>query len=243
MPRMGGPYLKAALPELLSPLQGPSTCTVYLLEATTLLPIEPLVDLLPAISPARQSLDVVLSSQKSKRYSVTREPIQDGTTATTNVARELDTLTVSGIISAAPMLAIAGALGTLLTLATRGGASKALALAATVPGGFAPPRRDLMQLQMLELLADRRQIVMVVTPDLTLPHAFIESISRQNGPDVGDGTMVQLGFVEARIVSPAFAAAINDASEILGGKTSTVDAGGQPASAAQAPAGLGSGQG
>lgn len=232
MPRIGGAFLKAALPDMLAPLQGPTTTTIYRLLPSTLLPVEPFVDIIPAVTPNRQALDVTLTATRRSTYRVTRLPIQDGSTTTPNVHKDLKTMQVRGVISGSPPLQLAGALGNLLTLAgqTGGAASRAVALSAQVPSGFGHPRRDLMQLQMLELLADRREIVMAVGPEGAMPRCFIEDITRLNTPDLGESTEVSISLVEARIVSPQFAEALLDLDETLGGAGETVDAGGQPVS-------------
>lgn len=243
MPSIGGKDLAASIgEEVLEALAGPTTCTIYLLEPTTLLPIEPIVDIVPAVTPFRQALDVVTSSTKRRTFSVTPYPVQGGPTITPHVHKQLDQLSVTGVISGSPSYQIQGSLSLLAALATGGGVDRRIALASKVPG-FPQPRRDLMQLQMLELLSNKKFPVMVVTPEGSMPKAWIRSIVRNNSADMGEATDVQLDFVEARIVSPLFADALLDLDETLGGAGSTADAGGQPTSDFSAPAGLGGGLG
>ncbi len=242
-PRQAGAAASRVFGEILEAISGPTTATIYKLDPTGLLPVEPLIDLVPAVSPNRQSIDIVASSTYIEAFRVTRNPIQSGFDVTSHVKKELATLKIQGVISGAPILAIAGAIGAILGAANAAsdGAiveSGAQALGAVIPG-FPAPRRDIMQLQMLRLLAGNRKPVMVVTPDLTLPRALITRIQRVNGPSVGVGTEVSIDFVEARIIAPQFVDAVLDLDEVLGGKTSTTNAGGQATSGAPPVSGLG----
>ena len=232
--------------EILEAMAGPTTATIYKLDPAGLLPIEPLVDIIPTVSPNRQSVDVVLSSSHTESYSVTRNAIQRGFDTTSHVKKQLAQVSITGIISGAPLLAIAGAIGAALGALNSSGAvdvnPRLQSIGAQVPG-FPSPRRDLLQLQMLRLLADQRKPVMLATPDFALPRCIITRISRSNGAEVGIGTEVVIDFIEARIIAPQFTDAIPDLDAVLNGNSSAVDAGGQPATAVQAPPDLSGGLG
>jgi hypothetical protein len=212
-------HISKLLDVMLSGLSGPSTITIYRLGINGL-PLEPLADIVPTITLNRQSLDVVIQSQHVRTYDVTTNPRQGGVQTTSNSHRNLDTLSVQGVISAAPQLAIAAIAS---TLSGAGGRRPG----ATVVPGLGAIRRDLAQLSMLYRLADLQEPVMVVTPDLCMPKACFTQIARINSPDVGEATEVQLAFVEAQIISPEFADALMDLEELLTGNDSVSDQGSQ----------------
>jgi hypothetical protein len=245
MPKMGPKFASptVGVGEILEAMRGPTTATIYRLDQNTLLPVEPLIDIVPSVSPNRQSLDVMTSSTRVDSYRVTTNSMQRGLDTTAHVKKELVTLTIQGLISGAPLLRVASAINAAIGAAgdrIDPGVGKAQSFGATLPG-FPAPRRDLMQLQMLQMLVDSRQIIMVVTPEGALPRAICTRLQRANGTDVGEGTEITIDFMEARIVSPKFVDAIIDLDEILGGKTSNANAGGQPATAVAAPPALAGG--
>jgi len=96
--------------------------------------------------------------------------------------------------------------------------------------GFTGLRSDLIKVENLEALADRREPIFVVSPRVSLPRAFIESISRSWNPAQGENTLVTISLVEARVVSPQSAAAVvPDVAASFTGNNSITKAGSQAA--------------
>jgi len=173
-----------------NPLQGilgAKTASFYRLDPTGTIPIEPVADLRPAFTPNRVTLDMVDAEDLSRSYQVTTNALQDFTSATSNVHRDLIRLTVSGTLISSINLPLIGSVG------------------------FAGLRFDFLKFSNLETIADRREPIMVVTPRVSMAKAFIESVSRSWTPDLGENTLVTVSLVEARIVNPLSAdAAVPD---------------------------------
>lgn len=168
------------------------TASIYRLSRATgfQVPIEPIIDLVPGITPYRVTMDLIDSEDVSLNYTVTENSLQDFSNATSNVHRELRRMTITGVMAS--------------TLQTP--------LPVPIPAttGSALVRFDLLRISNLERIADRREPVMVVTPRFSLPKCFIESISRPWSPDIGPNTEVSISVVEARILSPGQSEAIPD---------------------------------
>lgn len=210
-------HVSKLLDTLLGGLSGPTTTTIYRIGANGL-PLEPLVDIMPSVTLNRQSLDVTHGTQHVRTYDVTTSPRQGGVPTTSNSHRNLDTLQVAGVISSAPQLSVAAIASSLPSGRAR--------LGIPIPG-LGAIRRDLAQLQMMYRLAELQEPVMVVTPDLCMPKACFTSIVRMNGDD--ESTELQLGFIEAAIISPEFADAVLDLEELLTGNDASSDVGSQGA--------------
>jgi hypothetical protein len=192
-------------------LLGARTASFYRLDPTGTVPIEPIADLRPAFTPNRVVLDMVDTEDIERTYQVTANALQDFTSATSNVHRDLIRLTVSGTLISGIDLPFVGAVGL-------GG----------VPGFGGGLRADLLKIANLEALADAREPIMVVTPRVSLPKAFIESISRGWSPEQGENTLVTVSLVEARVVNPLSAdAAVPDVAGSNTGNNATVAAGAQ----------------
>jgi len=164
-----------------NPLQGilgAKTASFYRLDPTGTIPIEPVADLRPAFTPNRVTLDMVDAEDLSRSYQITTNALQDFTSATSNVHRDLIRLTVSGTLISSINLPLIGSVG------------------------FAGLRFDFLKFSNLETIADRREPIMVVTPRVSMAKAFIESVSRSWTPDLGENTLVTVSLVEARIVNP-----------------------------------------
>ena len=97
---------------------------------------------------------MVDSEDVERSYNVTTNALQDFTSATSNVHKNPERITVSGTLVSSVDLALAGSVG------------------------FAGLRADLIRVANLEELADARQPIMVVSPRVSMARAFIESISR-----------------------------------------------------------------
>ncbi len=200
------PFIKSPLGGIL----GARTMAFYRLDSTGTQPIEPLGDLIPSVTSDRVVLDMVDSEDVERSYNVTTNALQDFTSATSNVHKNPERITVSGTLVSSVDLALAGSVG------------------------FAGLRADLIRVANLEELADARQPIMVVSPRVSMARAFIESISRSWNPDQGENTLITVALVEARIVSPLTAnEVIADVAASATGNNSTTQAGSQAAPTVQ----------
>ncbi len=207
---MPDPFIENPLGGLL----GPRTATFYRLDPLGLVPIEPLADLVPILSPNRVVLDMIDSEDHEENYIVTRNALQDFTSATSNVHREPELLTLSGTLVSSIDLAFLGSVGL-------GG----------IPGFGGGLRKDLLVLKNLQDLGRKREPVLVVTPRRAIK-AFIESIMDSWSPDVGENTIVTVTLSEARIVNPLSAdAALPDVAGSNTGNNAVVGQGTQAPSA------------
>jgi len=196
------PYIESPLGGLL----GVRTFTFYRLNAAGTQRVEPIGDLISSISGDGIALDMVDSEDVDRSYQVTTNALQDFTSATSNVHRELQRITVSGTLVSSFDV---GRLGSDI---------------------FKGLRSDLIKVEKLEALADRREPIFAVSPRVSLPRAFIESISRSWNPAQGENTLVTISLVEARVVSPQSAAAVvPDEAASLTGNNSITKAGSQAA--------------
>lgn len=205
---------------------GATTCSVYRLDPTGTVPLEPIPDLLPGVfTPFRVTLDIVESEQYQSECEITQHAIQDFLDTISHVHVRLDVLTVNGTLGAGlkPMPALPGP-----GLPGPGIPSPA------IPGAFA--RLDLLRVKNLRRLQKARVPLMVVTPRDSLAKCFLATVASSYAKDDGDQTTVTLVFIEARVVSPllgaevapdypAQAAGNNAASGGGQAATTTVDAG------------------
>lgn len=183
---------------------GARTASFFRLDPTGTVPVEPVLDLRPAFTPNRITMDMVDSEDVSRNFIITTNALQDFTSATSNNHRDLIRMTVSGTLISGIPLPLVGQVG------------------------FAGLRADLLKVANLEALADAREPVMVVTPRVSLPKAFIESVSRSWTPDLGENTLITVTLVEARIVNPLSADdAIPDVAGSNTGNNQTSAAGAQ----------------
>lgn len=126
--------------------------------------------------------------------------LQDLLDTTPNVHREPVELSISGTLSA---------VGPVLQLPTF---------------GF---RFDLLRLWELELMADQRKPIMVVTPRVSIAAGFIQSLQRNWSPADGESINVTVQIVEARILSPLETNAIPDTVSMESGNVSSSGGGAQ----------------
>lgn len=174
--------MATGIPVALAGIKMVQTCSIYkLLPPLFNIPIEPIIDLVPGITPLRVTFDLIDSEDISLNYTVTEHTLQDFSNATSNVHRDLQRFTISGIMTSS------------LQIPTP------VPVPATAGGSV---RFDLVRIANLEAIAETKQPVMVVTPRFAL-RCFIENISRPWSPDVGENTEVSITCVEARILSPA----------------------------------------
>lgn len=200
------PFIKSPLGGFL----GVRTATFYRLDPTGTQPIEPLGDLIPSFTSNRVALDMIDSEDVDRSYMVTTNALQDFTSATSNVHKNPERLSLSGTLVS--------------TVDTPGVGSV----------GFVGLRADLIRVANLEELADRREPILVITPRVSIPRAFIESISKSWNPDQGENTLITISLVEARIVSPLTAGGVvPDVGASATGNNSITQAGSQAAPTVQ----------
>lgn len=168
------------LPSALGGNLGAFRASIFRLDPFGVVPLEPLPDIVPGVTPLRVTLDMVDGEQAVYDYDVTEHAIQALADVTANVRKRLETITITGTLGATlPM----------------------------VPGAAAPAfgsftRMDLLRARNLKAIADARAMVMVVTPRVSLARAFITSIQQSWSPSDGESTIVTVSFREARLVSP-----------------------------------------
>jgi len=172
------------IPLALSGIKMVQTASIYRLSKATgfQVPIEPLIDLIPGITPLRVTMDLIDSEDISLNYTVTQNSLQDFSNATSNVHRELQRISITGVMASTLQIA------------------QPVPTPATAGGAFV--RFDLVRIKNLETIANRMEPVSVVTPRFSMAQCFIESISRPWSPDLGPNTEVTITCVEARILSP-----------------------------------------
>lgn len=196
---------------------GLRTAAFYRVDSNSGLPIAKIGDLLPALGPDRVTYDVIDSETVSQGFAVTTNALQDLSSATSNVHRDLIRVSLTGTLISSIDLGLIGSVGL-------GG----------VPGFGGGLRTDLLKLANLEALADAREPIAVITPRLSLPLAFIESINRDWSPDIGENTIVSISLVEARIVNPLSAESeVPDVAASNTGNNSTTATGNQAAPVVQ----------
>lgn len=190
---------------------GARTASFYKLDPLGIVPVEPLLDLLPAFTARRVTLDAIESEEKSLDFAVTTNALQDFTSAQSNVHKELERITVTGIAISSIDLGLAGSVGV-----------------AGIPGFGGGLRLDLIKADNLELMANARMPIMFVSPRIDMPKAFIENITRSWDPDLGDNTIISISLVEARLVNPVdLAPAVADLEASATGNNAAVAAGAQ----------------
>ncbi len=190
---------------------GARTASFFRLDPTGTVPVEPLLDLVPALNPARVTIDAIESEQKDTTFLITTNALQDFTSAQSNSHKEPVRITVSGILISSIDLGLVGSVGI-----------------AGIPGFGGGLRADLLKIDNLERLADRREPIMYVSPRIDMPKAFIESVSRSWDPGLGDNTIVTVSLVEARIVNPLIGdSAVPDVEASATGNNAVVGTGAQ----------------
>jgi len=186
---------------------GFNTASFYRLDPTGTVPIEPIADIVPGVTPFRVTFDMIDSESQMQAYRVTRNTLQDFSDVTPNVHKELTQITITGTLSAAAPMSIVG----LPPLPTFGA------------------RLDLLRLANLERIADQRRPIMCVTPRVSLARCFITSITRPWVPSDGDSSVVTVTVLEARIASPYNADVLPDTDALDAGNSQTTGGGEQSA--------------
>jgi len=173
---------------------GVTTASFYRISPVGI-PLEPLADIVPAVTPFRVALSMIDREQHTQNYRVTMNALQDFTNTAANVHRELEQLNIVGSFSSAPPMSLSG-LPQLPTF------------------GF---RTDLLQMANLTRMAELREPIMVVTPRVSLASAFIRSIQRPWTPKQGPNTTIVISLIEARIASPFTTNVIPDTDTLAPG--------------------------
>lgn len=196
---------------------GVRNAVVYRLNRSGSAPVATLIELANPFSPNKVGLDVVDSESFTESYSVTENPLQDFTSATSNVHKELIAFDLSGTIISSIDIPFIGSIGV-----------------PGIPGGFGGGlRADLLKIRTLRAIANERMPVMVVSPRHSLDRAFIANVSDSWSPSDGENTQVTISFVEARIVSPLIADnVVQDVASLSNGNASVSSLGGQAPSLA-----------
>ena len=189
-------------------LLGISTASFFKLDPTGKIPLEPVVDIVPGVTPFRVTLSMIDSETHTQSYRITTNVLQDFTDTTPNVHRELIQLSITGVISASPPMSLAG-------------------LPPPPTLGF---RFDLVLLKNLERMAAERRPIMVVTPRVSLATCFIQSIQRPWVPADGESTPVTINVIEARIATP-FVAPVTPDTDTLAAGNSAASGGGEQSTA------------
>lgn len=190
---------------------GVRTASFFRLDPTGTVPVEPLLDLVPALNPARVTIDAIESETKDSTYLITTNALQDFTSAQSNNHKEPVRITVSGILISSIDLGLVGSVGV-----------------AGIPGFGGGLRADLLKVDNLEAMADTKEPIMYVSPRIDMAKAFIESVSRSWDPDLGDNTIVTVSLVEARIVNPLIGdSAVPDVEASATGNNAVVGASAQ----------------
>jgi len=196
-------------------LLGWQTASFYALDpATSTVPIEPLADIIPTVTPFRVAMSAIDNENYVQNYRVTRNALQDFTDVTPNVHKNLTELTITGVFSSAPNMSL---LGVPITPPTF---------------GF---RLDLLQMANLERMADKRRPVMVITPRVCLARAFIASVTRPWTPADGENLPVVVQVIEARIASPFYTDALPDTDSLAPGNSQTTGGGEQSVTPVETP--------
>lgn len=199
-----------AFPSPLGGNIGARTGTVYRLDPVAFTaPLEPIIDIIPGLSPFRTTVDLIDSENKSNNYSVTQYPIQFGRDVTTHVRKQLKMLTITATLGATlPMLPTAGIIPTGSgVLPFTPGVIPVLPVGNDFFVPKVPPvpgdafRSDLIRLRNLEAMADSLLPVMVITPRVSLSRAFFTNVTHNWTPELGQSTTITMSFVEANIVS------------------------------------------
>jgi len=205
---MVSPFIKSPLGGNL----GARTASFYKLDPFGVVPVEPLLDLIPALGPNRISIDAIDSEDKDSSYFITTNALQDFTNAQSNNHKDLIQVIVRGVLISSIDLGLAGSIGV-----------------AGIPGFGGGLRADLLKADNLENLAGTRQPIMFVSPRIDLPRAFIQNVSRSWDPELGDNTAISVTLIEARIANPLIGveSAVPDVAAMATGNNAVASAGAQ----------------
>lgn len=204
----------------MSPLGGTPgrfTASIFRLDPVAGVPIEPLADFIPGLTPLRVTLDMIDSESVSYDYDVTEHAVQSWLDVSSNIRKRLESLTITGTLGATPPPTIAPFIPGL----GGGGATPFIPGVPFQPNMPPMPpelvRLDMLRLRNLKSIADARQPVMVTTPRVTLGRCAITSISPSWSPDLGESSTVSISFREIRLVDPLLGPVVPDFDEMIPG--------------------------
>lgn len=192
-------------------------------------PIEPIADLAPGLTGNRITFDLIENESFTQSYTVTTDPLQDFTFATSNIHKNPRIMSVTGYLT--PELQI------------NAGLDFGPSLSASPPSVGQPAWND-VRLKNLQRLADQRMPVGIYTPRQAFPVCAITSIDAPWDPSLGKNTRITINFMEMTILSPQFLALQQEAmiagnNQVAGGGISGGEASNSspsaPASAGNAP--------
>lgn len=184
-------------------------------------PVVPIANFQPGLTSNHVTIDVVDSEDVSVNFTITENTLQDFSNATSNVHKELERFSVTGVMGST--IDARSFLGTGNILAAR------------------RQRLDLVRIKNFYTIANRMEPVMAISPRFSLAKCFIESISRPWSPDIGPNTELTVSFVEARILSPGQSSAIPDYAAQLPGNGTPGGGGnqsGSPSNSTAQPVGV-----
>lgn len=200
---------------------GVNTASFFMLDPlTSTVPIEPIADIIPGITPFRTTFDVIDQESYTQNYRVTSNTLQDFSDVISNVHKDLVQIAIQGtLVAAGPLVPSIPFLGSI-----------------TPPP---PPtfggRLDLMRAAFLQQLADLRRPIMVVTPRVSLARCFIASINRPWTPADSNNTIINILLIEARVASPFSVGLVPDLDALAAGNSATTGGGQQSATPVQTP--------
>jgi len=166
--------------------------------------------------PGRVRLDLTNSVDLSRPMLAARSPIER--VIADNLRTEMESISISGSISATPLGVIAAQSGAI--------------------GSYT--RRDLRELRKLYQMQDTREPVTLIWGDRVWESVAMSIASKHVGLNKVD---LSLRFEEIRIVSPLSVSAALDLDETFIGAGSTSELGSQPTQLVPEPAGVGGGLG
>lgn len=188
-----------------SGLLGSFTASFFKLDPTGTIPVEPLADVIPSVTPFRVTLDMIDRDELIRNYSVTRHALQDLVDVTPHRKRNLKLVSITGTLSAAPALSLAG----------------------VPPPPTFGARLDQLRLSFLERIADHPAPIMIVTPRLSLPLGWIVGFRTPWTPADGRSTPVIIQAIEVRVASPELTDAVKDLDSLETGNTTAANGGEQ----------------
>lgn len=180
---------------------GAKTCSIYALDPTGTVPLEPLADLIPGFGPNRVTFDAIEADSYVESFRVTQNTMQDLTDTTSHVQADLRALSVTGVFAAA------GVYGSAIP-------------GAPTTGLVRLGRFDLVRYENLKRIARAGRPVMVATPRHSLARAFITSIPSNWTPADGDSLPVTITFLEARVARSGTISAYADVESMATGNNS-----------------------
>jgi hypothetical protein len=159
----------------------------------------------------RVRLDLAETEDHRRSYIVPRNPVE--TLTAQNKIRNPDVLTITGMLSANPLVA---------PLAT-----------------VAVARLDKRELAKLRTLIDRDELLFIVTPERYVPNVICVSFNERYDDGTGNGVKLAMQFQEIQIAAPGLVAGVTDLDTLGISAGSVADQGPQTPATVADPGGLG----